>query len=752
MVNKNLFTLCLLVFAQTTYAQQPVKLLIGQFTSNEKVFVIQQNKQWGITVEGSALNTVVQPNPVQLEFYKDSSNIEKKEFGYEKVVKNKNGFTGNRTVSYGTAILKVLDLWIITGSELKLSRRITVNGNDQAGFMSSVTFQSKQAQSRNQLSYFAPGIIYGDASHLTEGAIGGKKFQNSIHIREDRMPAPLFGIYFMDKTSLTVLDPKPNGSTTLADANDTKAHTLIEEGLQTGAIGLDNDNEKINAGFWFPGTEGEVTYKGNTYPGGQMHQWRRRYHPLKNGLFQNYQVVFRFAHNTTFPNYYNNAWKWAWNILKPQVKYNPIKQVQRSLIDMLGDRIVVAPDGRSGIPMFVNAVSKEVPERHREAVMGFVGKNLEAAEFLLKDAENDKSANGEKHRQQAIAIINSFVQMKMDPPVSEGFNLVTGKNIANFSDRVYLRSLTDDFKATMRIIKYEKEKGREHKEWLDWCVSFGNWLLTQQETDGGIYRSWQPVTGKVQDSSKQSSYNAIPFLVFLSAETKDKKYINAAFKAAEYCWQNGQRDGVFVGGTIDNPDVIDKEAGTLSLEAYLALYNATNDRKWIDRAKLSGNFAETWLYIWNIPMATDADNAELHWKKGVPTIGLQLISSGHSLVDMYMSFDVDEFAKLYKYTNDPHYLELARLLLHNTKSMLALPGRTYDLGTPGWQQEHWSLAPHRGYGLHRGWLPWVSTSHLNGIFGLQEFDKALYNQLIKIPSATREDHLSKKSSPVKVYH
>jgi hypothetical protein len=94
-----------------------------------------------------------------------------------------------------------------------------------------------------------------------------------------------------------------------------------------------------------------------------------------------------------------------------------------------------------------------------------------------------------------------------------------------------------------------------------------------------------------------------------------------------------------------------------------------------------------------------------------------------------MAFDADEYAKLYRYTGDSHYREVARILLHNTKSMLALPGRPYDLKGPGWQQEHWSFAPPRGFGAHRAWLPWVSTSHLNGIFGLEEFDPALFQEL-----------------------
>ena len=226
-------------------------------------------------------------------------------------------------------------------------------------------------------------------------------------------------------------------------------------------------------------------------------------------------------------------------------------------------------------------------------------------------------------------------------------------------------------------------------------------------------------------ASPNSSYNAVPLLVLLTKSTGDRRYLDAAIRAADFCWSNGQSQGRFVGGTIDNPDVLDKEAATLSLEAYLHLYDATRDPKWLPRAVAAANFAETWIYCWNVPMPEDDDDAGRHWKRGVPTAGLQLISTGHSLVDAYMAFDVDEFAQLARLTDDTHYLDVAQLLLHNTKNMLALPGRTFDLGEPGWQQEHWSLAPRRGYGLHRGWLPWVATSQLNGIFGLLDLDPDL---------------------------
>ena len=241
---------------------------------------------------------------------------------------------------------------------------------------------------------------------------------------------------------------------------------------------------------------------------------------------------------------------------------------------------------------------------------------------------------------------------------------------------------------------------------------------------------WKPGTGEVVDSSAQASYNVVPMLILLSELTGKTDYQKVALSTAEYCWKNYLAEGSFVGGTIDNPDVIDKEAGTLSMETYLSVFEATRDKTWLERAVAAANFAETWIYIWNVPMVTSENNAELHWKRGIPTIGLQLISSGHSLVDAYMAFDADEYVFLFKNTGDSHYYDVAKLLLHNTKSMVAVPGRIYDLRGPGWQQEHWSLAPLRGYGLHRGWLPWVTTSQLNGIYGIRELDKNIYEEMI----------------------
>ena len=730
--------LMLLVFSPIALVgAAPPQRQIGQVGKTASFVATRVHGKWGLAVTGAGMASAVQPEPVTIEFFQAPNTISHQSSGYDRLETSQAGALGIAHV-FGPdkTRITVEDQWSISGTEIRLSRKVAVAGTADYGFLTSITFLHPDSYPRSEVDYFAPGMIYGSTDHLSAAAIGGSdtyraEGHGEIQVREDRLPAPMFGVHFSDGSALTVLDPAPNGATTRADSHDTVAHTMVDERYQFGALGVHLADGHHEQGYWFPGSEGEVTYAGNTYPNGQLHAWRRRYQPVRNGLTQRYRVQFRFSGGENYTAYYRNAWRWAYDTVRPPVTCQDLSLIQRSVVDVLAGQVEVAGD-RAGIPNYVSSVPDGVAQANQHAIMGFTGKNLEAAEFLLADAELDQDAErAARDREFGLAIFESFVRLRMNPPIGEGFDIKTGvPELAIPRDqRVYLRSFGDDMKATVRAYRREKLHGNLHPDWLAWTRQFGDWLLTQQQIGGGFPRAWIPGTGEVADASPASSYNPVPFLVLLSQETGDSRYMEAAKRAADFVWTSGQSKGQFVGGTIDNPDVLDKEAGTLSTEAYLALFDATKDSKWLDHARVAADYAETYIYLWNVPMPADETDTLLHWKKGVPTYGVQLIATGHTLVDDYMSFDVDEYARLARWTGDQHYLAIATLLLHDTKNMTAIPGRTYDLKGPGWQQEHWSMAPVRGFGLHRGWLPWVATSQLKGIFGLREFDPELYRQL-----------------------
>lgn len=732
---KNLSLLLLLTLPA---AAQTLRL--GALPGGGSVEFRKTGVTWGIFVKTTGQNAASQPRPLHLEFFQgDSINFPTKAVGYQTVRKTADGAVATARFAEGPVRVDAEDAWSLDGGTLRLSRNLTVRVAADArlpyrGFLSGVTLELEKSVTRQQAQAFAPGMIYGGTDFLTSVAIGGAAHQRHLRIREDRLPAPLFGLRLSDGTTLAALDPTPDGSTSPADANDTKVQTLVDEAVRVGAIGV-NFAEKSGLGFWFPGTEGEVTYTGNTYPGGQVHRWRRRYHPLKDGFTQAYRVDFKFGKSPSLPDFYTQTWRWAWQTLQPKVVPHDLKTAREILVKQLAGEIFRYPGGMVGISNFAEAPASKPLYRDFKSIMGFTGKALESAEHVLLDQQLHPAPWPDSVRKNAIELFDTFAdKLTLSPPLGEGFDLRTG----NFSqalfvqkvNEVFLRSFTDDLKATLRAYRREKAAGFDHPNWLAWARSFADWLLPQQAAEGGFPRTWTygKPTVEVSDKSPAASYNAVPFLALLSQLAGERKYLDAALRAAEFCWKR-QQGGVFAGGTIDNPDVIDKEAGTLSLEAYLTLFEVTKDKKWLDRAQAAANFAETWMFIWNVPMPVAADNAQLHWKRGVSTVGAQLIASGHSLTDNYMTFDVDEFAHLYKLTGDAHYRDVARLLLHNTKGMVALPAHPHDLRALGWSQEHFSFAPWRGYGLHRGWLPWVTTSHLNGMLGLEELDKKLFEEL-----------------------
>lgn len=667
---------------------------------------------------------------MQIEIFEDEDTISSHSLSYAEIQSAPGAFVGRAEITIGDATFTVEDSWTLGESALTLSRLLRVSGNAPGGFLSSFRFTAGEPLTWLDVAPFVPGMLYGPSEHLTGVAIGGKANYlagvREIRIREDRMPAPLFGLHFGDGTSIATLVTRPDARTTGADAVDTAAETLIDEQIRVGALGGVESDNRISTGYWFPGTEGEATYSGDTFPGGQMRTWRRRYHPIRDGLVQEYQVAFRLGRDERFQDFRTTAWRWAWSTLNPEILPQDIDAARRWSTAVLA-QTVVTTNGRSGIPNVLEVTTGEPPDPQRyRALMGFTGRSVESAYFLLRGATREAGETANQYRELGLAILESFVELPMSPPEYEGFTLADGQPVIGRDDLVHLRSVTEGGKYMLRSFLRERAEGHDHPRWLRWCVDLGGWLLVEQRPNGAWPRA---LTEDGEPIAAETGYESIPYLVELSQATGESRYLDAALRAGQFSWANGHNLGIFIGGTIDNPNVIDKEAGTLALEAYLALFEETRDNVWLGRAAEAADFAETWIYCWNVPMPDDADAPSRGWKPGVSTVGLQLIASGHSLVDTYMAWDVASYAKLYRYTGNEHYLEVARLLLHNTKLMLALPGRTYDLVGPGWQQEHWSLAPRRGSGVHRRWLPWVSCSHLEGIYAMEDWDPGLFAQI-----------------------
>ena len=796
MIFRSIRSCALILFAITSlgFAQKPAgntasnRIVLGRLASGATVsFVNARSGEWGLEISGNSAPRITQTRPAQVEVFKSEQDVQDLAAPYQSVQKEAAAVAASAKVTAkGGAAFAIEDRWTLSGEVLSLSRKVTVTGaEDNAGFYSGIKLVTAPTIGWPDLDYMAPGVIYGDPTYDGDTSIGGvfNYRLKRLSIREDTLNAPMFALSFRDGHTVAVMDKAPRGDTTWVETTSPATTPVIDERIKVGALGArELSGGGVEFGFWFPGTTSEVprSFQNATTPPAPI--VRRRYHPVRAGLTQSYEVGFRFGQNESFLDMERNTWRWAWNTLKPPVMHLDIDVVRRAVVDHL-DAHVLTVDNRAGVPFLWDAVTGK-PGSHRtpmytaagpvvpptpypqelgpegnaelaawaksvgidmdptyselwrwpKVLMGFVSKGVEAADQLLREGDRDQSPRGQKMRKDGLAIIDSFIRLDpMSPPGGQGFDIHTGKPVSEPADHVFLRAPSEGMRSLMQAYTREKRAGRDHPEWLAWCQQFADWLLKQQRPDGSFPRSWKDGTGEVNEASGTSTYNPVPMLVSLSQVTGNKRYLDAAIRAADYVWSDFGSHGVFVGGATDNPNITDKEAGMLSMDAFLALYESTREQRWLDRAKVAGNYAETWIWIWNVPMAIGADDAILHWKRGVSTVGLQGITArGPGGADEYLDWAVPDYAKLYKYTNDPHYLDVTRILLFDTKSMLALPGRTYDLLGPGWQQENWGLGPgRRGLGSHRTWLPWVSVNHLHGITGLEEFDPALFRQIIR---------------------
>lgn len=229
---------------------------------------------------------------------------------------------------------------------------------------------------------------------------------------------------------------------------------------------------------------------------------------------------------------------------------------------------------------------------------------------------------------------------------------------------------------------------------------------------------WRNGTGEVTDASTSTSDATVPWLLDLATLTGKARYRTAAVRAGEHAWRR-HAGGRYAGQTIDQGDVVAKETAALALEADLALRKATKDPRYLQRARRDAESVETWIFQWDIPMPLGVPARTIGWKPGVGTTGLNAVATGVTGSDAYLDNNVPELLELARLTGDEHVTDVARLLLHGSQAMLALPGRTYDLAGPGWQQEFWNLSAPRGtggiLGGVRDWVPWVSAVKLRGI-------------------------------------
>ncbi|MBD3177253.1 MAG: hypothetical protein GF320_18935 [Armatimonadia bacterium] len=265
--------------------------------------------------------------------------------------------------------------------------------------------------------------------------------------------------------------------------------------------------------------------------------------------------------------------------------------------------------------------------------------------------------------------------------------------------RAHLRDMCEDHLSALVAYLMERERGREHPQWLAWAISLGEFLLGAQASDGSLALRYCS-RGRVLLPETNRTIDAVPLWVALSEVTGDERYLEAAVAAGEHQWSAHDRRGIFRGGESDIPNVIDKAAAALSLQGYLRLHDATGDERWIEPARAAGDNLLTWIALWDLPLPAGEYPM---WRADHSAAGFQRVSPDNHAFSFEMAYFTSELLRLAAITEEPRYGRAAELMQHNTKQVIDTTG-TLGYARPGMCQELWHLRTGRGLGQHIGWV------------------------------------------------
>lgn len=263
----------------------------------------------------------------------------------------------------------------------------------------------------------------------------------------------------------------------------------------------------------------------------------------------------------------------------------------------------------------------------------------------------------------------------------------------------YCRSMVDTMHYLMRCYLMEKEKGHEHSKWLAAVVKFCDKMLTMQNDNGSWNRGYsmdgEPLTTPPQwfgASEKEQGSGAIfpaQVLIEVYQYTKDRKYLEAAEKAAYFVLENYVEDVLYIGGLNDTTHCksvkIDAVGVMFAMRTMLVVYEQNKDVKLLDGALDAARILASWVYLWDVPF----DKGTLLGKHGFNTTGwacCDVIPAG-SYVDCEFPEFIPELLRIAEYCKDADLVVLAKIVTRGMQHGLSMPQNMYGYAMPGVQCE-----------------------------------------------------------------
>lgn len=204
---------------------------------------------------------------------------------------------------------------------------------------------------------------------------------------------------------------------------------------------------------------------------------------------------------------------------------------------------------------------------------------------------------------------------------------------------------------------------------------------------------------------------------------RDSSLARAALKAADhYAQRHVSMDEPYWGGTLD-ASCEDKEGAWAAFQGFLAAYDHTKQRKYLDWAEHAMNVALTYTVVWDIELP--AGRLKDH---GFKSRGWTVVSAQNQHLDVFGVYYTPEIYRMGTLLKRPELQKLARVMYRSCGQLID------PLGSQGEQIQQTNFAQAgdmsnvykmRG-GYSEGWTVfWITTHFLHAAARFKEMDVTL---------------------------
>lgn len=638
---------------------------------------------------------------------------------YSEIIENEDGIyaKGTLTVPSGSEF-DFIDIYIATDSGFRVSRKVIVQkAGDDLGFSTKISFVMTESDHTYEYNCFAPGVWY-KQNEFASDQVMGKDLDCEYFWRAETASAlPLFAMQNIASGETAALS-RWAADITMRSLDIMQSENNTDRNYTIGAIGMSKPmNQTLNYLYYgyavrtdietkidglsidyvYPGCDGQMP--GNNRYGGldfnnKVKTMRRINHPVEVGFEQSYSVAVNFGQYSSFQQMMRKTWRTTYDRLRDNLFEVNNDRFYHDCMKIL-DKYTRQYGDSYGLPF-----ACQLPDMDISSVsfqFGFVGQQLGIGYHLLRYGHVEKEAAA---YEKGVNIIDFWVNRSM---TDSGLpHMCYNPNTKGFEPYPhYVRMLADGVEAILDAYHFMLKNGDERASWLEFCMKTADWLVLHQNEDGSYYRSYN-TDSTIRMESKSNTPSVIRFLIQIYLTTGDVRYKNAALKAGEWSYTNAYLNLEYRGGTCDNLDIQDKEAGIYALFGFLALYDLTGEDKWLEGVIGAADYTETWTYAWKFPVRTLMPK---HPFNKYSISGQSIITIGGG-ADVYMAACSYTYYRLYVITGDEHYLDFAEFIHKNTRQSSDVDGSIGYI-MPGLGHESGNFTSQTLQSQYH-WLPWCT--------------------------------------------